>query len=198
MPSILLTRTHCDSYKGLLEDGLNTENSYYILNPRNDLKRTETMFQQYFIDAKWQGIVGRAPTSDEFSKALTQHDLFVYCGHGSGQEYLGWDAMQRLHCKSVALLMGCSSGKLVAKGSLEAQGMVQYYLLSGSPAIVANLWDVTDKDIDLFLQQLLELWLTETNGGDLASCVSEAREACKLEYLIGAAPVVYGLPLVAR
>ena len=36
-----------------------------------------------------------------------------YCGHGSGQEYLGWDSMQKLHCKAAALLMGCSSGKLV-------------------------------------------------------------------------------------
>ena len=37
---------------------------------------------------------------------------FRYCGHGSGQEYLKWDAVQRLYCSAVALLMGCSSGKL--------------------------------------------------------------------------------------
>ena len=67
-----------------------------------------------------------------------------------------------------------------------------------SPAIVANLWDVTDKDIDLFLQKMLDLWITEAKGRDLAGCVSEARETCKLEYLIGAAPVLYGLPLVPQ
>jgi len=75
---------------------------------------------------------------------------------------------------------------------------VYYFFNNFSPAVVANLWDVTDKDIDLFLENLLKLWLTQSKGRDLADCVTEAREACKLNYLVGAAPVVYGLPLVCK
>lgn len=67
-----------------------------------------------------------------------------------------------------------------------------------SPTVVANLWDVTDKDIDLFLESLLNLWMTKSKGTDIAQCVSEARQVCKLPYLIGAAPVVYGLPIKSR
>ena len=40
--------------------------------------------------------------------------------------------------------------------------------------------------------------MTESCGRDLADCVSEARNECKLEYLIGSAPVIYGLPLYAK
>lgn len=33
----------------------------------------------------WQGITGQVPTVEEWVEALAGHDLFVYCGHGTGQ-----------------------------------------------------------------------------------------------------------------
>jgi len=192
-----MTVTHCIKYKDMLKDQLKLQDTYYILNPRNDLKRTEDRFADWFKrEDCWNGVIGRSPTTAEYIEALTKNDLFIYCGHGSGQEYLGWNAIQKLNCKAIALLMGCSSGKLIAEGEIEARGMSQHYLLAGSPAIVANLWDVTDKDIDIFLEDFLNRWLTKAK--DLAVCVKEARNACKLTYLIGAAPVVYGLPIGLR
>lgn len=84
---------------------------------------------------------------------------------------------------------------------------------------MANLWDVTDKDIDRFSQALLTQWLSggggstreaveggsapgreegECGGGrqgqDASTAVAAARAVCKLRHLIGAAPVCYGLP----
>ena len=38
--------------------------------------------------------------------------LFRYFGHGTGREFLQGDDIQRLDCRAVTLLMGCSSGKL--------------------------------------------------------------------------------------
>ncbi len=72
------------------------------------------------------------------------------------------------------------------------------FSFSHSPCLVANLWDVTDRDIDRFLEQLLKSWLTGDESGSkksLLDYMSEARRACKLQYLIGASPVVYGLPV---
>lgn len=198
MPSLLLAATHCMNNQELLLNGVSTEKTFYIVNPRNDLKRTEEIFSDWFKSKGWEGIVGKAPTTTEYTEALTENDLFIYCGHGSGQEYLRWEALQKLECRAVSILMGCSSGKLTVCGELEARGMVQYYLLAGCPTVVANLWDVTDKDIDLFLESLLNLWMTKSKGTDIAQCVSEARHVCKLPYLIGAAPVVYGLPIKSR
>ena len=38
--------------------------------------------------------------------------MFRYFGHGTGREFLQRDNIQRLDCRAVTLLMGCSSGKL--------------------------------------------------------------------------------------
>lgn len=57
--------------------------------------------------------------------------------------------------------MGCSSGSLSLCGSYTPQGAPLCYLLAGSPVIVANLWEVTDKDIDRFGKAMLDAWLRE-------------------------------------
>ena len=66
---------------------------------------------------------------------------------------------------------------------------------------VANLWDVTDRDIDRYSKALLAAWLRKAGasgegagGGGAAEEVAESREACRLPSLIGAAPVCYGRP----
>lgn len=57
-----------------------------------------------------------------------------------------------------AVLMGCSSGRLRpacgAPGNALV-GPVSTYATHGSPCVVVNLWDVTDRDIDRFTHQLL-------------------------------------------
>jgi len=68
-------------------------------------------------------------------------------------------------------------------------------LLPPSPFILGNLWDVTDRDIDRYAQALLQGWLRGGSGASLLAHVAQARQAPKLKYLIGAAPVVYGLPV---
>lgn len=146
--------------------------------------------------------------------------------------------------------MGCSSGSLPFMGCYNPQGAVLSYLLAGSPAIIANLWEVTDKDIDRFGKNLLRACLQErsapsigcnpTNlreefdsmaiesddgnmdtevsiarkvGNDngssrhkgtrghrpkIAAFMGQARDACTLPFLIGAAPVCYGVPTGIR
>lgn len=73
-----------------------------------------------------------------------------------------------------------------------------------SPTLVANLWDVTDKDIDKFSQSVfdklsLNSMLKEkkrsgNNRISIVAAVAQSRDSCKLKYLTGAAPVVYGIP----
>jgi separase len=98
------------------------------------------------------------------------------------------------------LLMGCSSGKLAEEGDMELFG-VPYSCVSagsGSGAVVANVWNVTDREIDRFLQDLLQNSILR-GPCDLAEAVARARQACKLKYLTGAAPVIYGfLTLIQR
>jgi separase len=70
---------------------------------------------------------------------------------------------------------------------------------------VANLWDVTDRDIDIFSQSVFDKlqltvdgvssWTAAKEGKtSLVAAVAQSRTSCKLKYLTGAAPVVYGIP----
>lgn len=67
-----------------------------------------------------------------------------------------------------------------------------------SPLFLGNLWDVTDRDIDRYTEALLQGWLGAGPGAALLYYVSQARQAPRLKYLIGAAPVAYGLPVSLR
>jgi separase len=73
--------------------------------------------------------------------------------------------------------------------------------------LIANLWDVTDRDIDKLTQAVFDkMRLTpeahrekksnepKTDGISIVRALAEAREVCKLKYITGAAPVVYGIP----
>lgn len=170
--------------------------AYYLVNPSGDLEETQGAFEDWFRGLPgWEGRAGAPPSSgQELAQALGQHDLFVYMGHGGGEQYLPTRAARRLDRCATALLVGCSSGRLREQGDLEPSGPVLGYLLGGCPAAVANLWDVTDKDIDRFARSLLEFWLGSGQPRCLAGAIGGARGVCKLPFLIGAAPVVYGIP----
>ncbi|CAM9196338.1 unnamed protein product [Phaeothamnion confervicola] len=100
---------------------------------------------------------------------------------------------------------------------MEPMGMASAYLAAGSVAVVANLWDVTDRDIDRFSVDLLDRFVGPAattsaaafrrgggvaveggaaggGGSSIAHAVAAARRQCKLRYIVGAAPVVYGVP----
>jgi hypothetical protein len=80
-----------------------------------------------------------------------------YCGHGAGQDFFNEVYLRDVSCRATALLMGCSSGRLRERGEFDAHGIALEYLYAGAPAVVANLWDVTDKDLDGATQRLLEV-----------------------------------------
>ena len=133
------------------------------------------------------------PTEGSLVAALRQYEFFVYCGHGDGRRYMAADQLQRLPRCAVSLLMGCSSGALrVAGPGAAPTGMPLHYLHARCPALVANLWDVTDGDIDRYCAALVG---AATAGGSLPKAVAAARAACRLPFLTGAAAVCYGVPV---
>lgn len=88
--------------------------------------------------------------------------------------------------------------------------MALSYLVAGAPFVLANLWDVTDKDIDKLSIACMEAVFgskaeEETENRENAqqqkqkqklvgAALSDARGACKLKFAVGCAPVMYGLP----
>ncbi|KAG0297543.1 hypothetical protein BGZ96_005851 [Linnemannia gamsii] len=233
-------KTAEDNWKDLEVDGQKT---FYLLNPGKDLKNTEEEFKDY-VQARpgWDGIIGRTPMDMECIQGLSKNDLYIYFGHSGGEQYIKSTQIRKLgHC-AVSILLGCSSGLLRGSGEFDPTGNVMNYMLAGCPTVVANLWDVTDRDLDRFSKALFTLWglddisgngneetpttkprnsiwLLDSHMGDLrddkndfnamnenprhslrrprlsiVEAVKEAREECRLKYLVGAATVVYGIP----
>jgi separase len=173
---------------------------------------------------KWDGVAGQMPSSEFMSQALTtDNGLYLYCGHGGGEKAFSRLQVEGLMnirkdgirgCRAPVVLMGCSSGKLQSVNTpksisssyytmhYEPEGIALSYLFAGAPCVVGNLWDVTDRDIDRYCLTLMEDFFqsqTDTNNcqtsPSLAKCVAKARRACKLRFIVGSAPVCYGLPV---
>ncbi|GAA6064363.1 hypothetical protein JCM10212_005877 [Sporobolomyces blumeae] len=221
LPSLSFLRDRLDLASSLTEGDPTTyeitvdpRRSAFVLNPGGDLKNTQSTFEPWLSErsknAKWSGIVGRAPQEEEMRSALASKDLFLYFGHGGAEQYVRTQTVRNLPRCAVTMLWGCSSGYLKDQGDFDPVGTPYNYMVAGSPALVANLWDVTDKDIDKFAQSVFELTKIATRTASsssevtseasapsltLTSAVAKSRAVCNLRYLNGAAPVVYGVPV---
>ncbi|XP_040845089.1 separin [Ochotona curzoniae] len=183
----------------VLSQGVDPRCTFYVLNPQNNLSNTEEQFRANFSsEAGWSGVIGKVPSHEQVQKALTEHDLYIYAGHGAGSRFFDGQAILRLSCRAVAFLFGCSSAALAVHGNLEGAGIVLKYIMAGCPLFLGNLWDVTDRDIDRYAEALLQGWLGAGPGAPLLYYISQARQAPRLKYLIGAAPIAYGLPVSLR
>lgn len=144
------------SIDGLIID---KQRGAYVLNPAGDLPATQAEFEHPLASLQgWNSIVQREPNEAEMKAYLESQDLFLYFGHGSGSHYIRARTVKKLEKCAVALLMGCSSGALTEAGEFEPYGTPINYMQAGCPAMVATLWDVTDKDIDRFSHSVLENW----------------------------------------
>ncbi|CAG7562991.1 unnamed protein product [Fusarium equiseti] len=139
---------------------VSAERGTYILNPSTDLVNTQSTFEPIMKGFRnWDGIINRAPQESEFEKALSNSEILLYFGHGSGAQYIRARAIRRLEkCKPATFLMGCSSASLTEAGEFENYGPVWNYMMAGCPAVVGTLWDVTDRDIDRFAGRSFEEW----------------------------------------
>ncbi|TPX32238.1 hypothetical protein SmJEL517_g04633 [Synchytrium microbalum] len=211
LPSMSFLRDRLVQEKNGKMAAVSSENVSYVLNPSGDLSSTQKEFEGFLASKSWKGTVGKPPTEQAFEDGLSKSDIFIYFGHGGGEQYLRPSRIRRLDQCAVTFLMGCSSGRLKAEGEFDPFGVALDYIFAGSPALVANLWDVTDRDIDKFTKDVLQRWglLDSSEDGDedeeeesrnvtLSEAVGRSRDTCTLRYLNGAAPVVYGIPVMLR
>ncbi|TIA90048.1 hypothetical protein E3P99_01777 [Wallemia hederae] len=151
IPSIGFLRDRLDYITFLNQDKfyVNPKKTFCLINPSGDLKKTEKNFSGWLDEMKefgWKGIVGREPLEQEIAHALESNDLFLYFGHGGGQRYIRSQKIRNLSKCATTMLWGCSSGSLKSSGDFDSQGNPNNYLLAGCPCLVANLWDVTDRE----------------------------------------------------
>ncbi|KAI7437455.1 hypothetical protein KC368_g12635 [Hortaea werneckii] len=165
---------------------VNRASGTYVLNPSKDLKNTQNLLSAPLAklagtgQAQWTSMVQKAPSEEEFAQSLTEKSMLLYFGHGSGAQYIRPRTIRKLEtCSQVVWLMGCSSGSVSEHGELEPSAVPLAYLMAGNQgaavheggegkaqgeqggkcmAVLATLWDVTDKDIDRFSTAVGEEW----------------------------------------
>lgn len=215
--SVILTRLN-NKYGSFQVD---SNQAAYLLDPANNLSKTRERFEPRLKSkSRWCGVIGHEPRTDALEEWLSHRDIYLFIGHGSGTAYYnklcnnrGLSYMSAI--RPVSIVMGCSSGKLQREGPhLEPFGIGWVFVLRGSPAYVGLLWDVTDTDIDKFLDSLLCYWLTSSSWTTeesssksalstgrsipLTNAVALARAVCRYKHLVGSTPIVYGLPVWLR
>ncbi|KAK5872315.1 hypothetical protein PBY51_013029 [Eleginops maclovinus] len=180
----------------ILKQGVDTRQVFYVLNPDANLENSQERFKEWFSSKPdWDGVCGVAPDSGQLEEVVATKDLYIFVGHGAGARFLDSQTVLKRQMRAAALLFGCSSAALAVRGDQEGQGIILNYLIAGCPFVLGNLWDVTDRDIDRFTKYLLESWLSAGSGAPLLDYMGPSRQATHLKHLIGAAPVVYGLPV---
>ncbi|KAF6020758.1 ESPL1 [Bugula neritina] len=132
MPSIYSIQSYLKEFSSrgdsIFTNGAYTENTYYILNPDNNLPATESLFKPILTRREtWDGIISTQPTAEQYKQGLSKHSLFLYLGHGSGQKFLKGRDLCHLDCNTVVMLMGCSSGAFDSRGDMEPAGIIQDY-----------------------------------------------------------------------
>ncbi|CAG2167509.1 unnamed protein product [Oppiella nova] len=206
-PSLRILSLMYNTFKdNIYSKGVDESSVYYVVNPSDNLEKTQDFFKESFMArSEWNGVIGRVPQPNELKNALNSADTYIYFGHGAGGTYFRTipDGLDGCHINCASIVMGCSSGRLTSEGKhLEPYGAAHRFIMNGCPCYVGVLWDVTDKDIDKFSDQLLTYWFSkwkpEVNDTkrktnvSIATAVSMSRKVCRLKALIGAATVVYG------
>lgn len=141
----------------------------------------------------------KPPESRDVIEAIKNSKMaFLYLGHGSGNRYTSGMNMRELDRISPSLLLiGCSSGRMSIQHGFCPEGVILDYLYSGAHVVLANLWDISDRDIDKFTDDLMErvgLWRRQFDKDLIATRINEARKICYLKALNGYSPVIYGIP----
>lgn len=181
---------------------------FYILNPENNLPRTEervsSFLSQHLPEA--QGIKNRVPEKQEVEREILKNDVFLYFGHGAGEKFFTPQVLGSLtprNCRrdKYVFLFGCSSAKLISYPNYNPQSTALSYMYNPSIRLVlGTLWDITDKDLDMITVEILAMFARQRRAGSANACadpslarmLTRLRHQCRLKYLNGGAVVLYG------
>ena len=166
------------------KDSFDIEKMFYICNPKGDIPDTEDRilpilrFGLYLSRSiSEDGFIGEFPEFGKFSNLLQEKDIYFYVGHGSGERFVSSKSIHSFSSiNSIIFLLGCSSVKMIFKNTKELKGITNDFLRSGSRLVMGSLWDITDKDVDLFTLDIFNT-IKQNKGNEIevADLINKAR-----------------------
>ena len=79
----------------------------------------------------WKCMNGKSKEMEYLADTITEANVYVYCGHGSGLQFIKCEKLTKLHLNNVVFLFGCDSVALSSYGLYsEMTGSHIYYHLA--------------------------------------------------------------------
>ena len=171
----------------------------YLIDPDECLTSSRIMLSQflepYKLQWNWIGFIGQTYKNTNLVNLHEECNLYIYCGHGSGDKFIENKHLSKINNCPSALLWGCSSAQLICHGVHDPVGTSLQYLLNGAKYVVGNLWDVTDRDLDKLSIDCMTITFDKLDSKGLESLpmnVQRSRNVCKLKFIVGCSPITYG------
>lgn len=155
-------------------------------NFRRDIKNNNLNILKYnfIIDNSLQNTYKRITNEFTYLKE-DNFNCICYFGHGNGNKYLS------NYKDKILFLFGCSSVKLICRDNFKKNSTILKHI-KNNRIVLGCLYEVTDKDIDIFSIELLK------SNGDLSKIVKKAQSKMKLKWLNGCSIVIYGMPFIYK
>ncbi|RHZ83605.1 hypothetical protein Glove_89g110 [Diversispora epigaea] len=99
----------------------------FLLQVNDDYQIIREIIDNTFIVNIGTGLEGVT----EIKNGLSNQDLYIYFGHGSGEQYIRNHHIRSLDRCAVTLLLGCSSGHLKNGGEFDPSGAALSYMIAG-------------------------------------------------------------------
>ncbi|KAG4072953.1 hypothetical protein HA402_006633 [Bradysia odoriphaga] len=138
-----------------------------VLNPDRTLKGFSSMMHPFIKTlptATCNFLVEKEPGFSDLKSMLTNSDVYVYCGHGSGLQFISSYETCQLSTNAVVFLMGCSSVAFKSScGYSLATAAHHYYHIAKSPAVIGHLTLTYVNHGSILLSIMLGKWFSNVS-----------------------------------
>lgn len=157
-------------YRGAMDSNgnvvINLAKCHAIVNPDGQLKEMEERmrnFYNYWLPS-FKASYNTPLSKDTFNEILSQNDVVVYSGHGSGLQYLQLMNYYNLKSKAIVFLFGCGSTALYNSGlNSELKGSHIFYHIGNCPTVIGFLFTVSDFSTDVCTTKILSSWIRSSS-----------------------------------
>lgn len=133
-------------------------NAYSLVNPERDLDKCEKCLKN-FLNKEFPWVVadlGKKPDPQVLLSRLQEYNIYFYCGHGSGTQYLNPSDFKKAIIKGMIMLFGCCSNLPKSTGGRTPyQNHTYTYIINGCPCLIGCLHDVNSTETDAVCLDML-------------------------------------------